>query len=333
MSAHSVSLVVCAYTGRRWRDLCAGIAAVAAGSEPPEEIVVVIDHNEGLRVRAAAELPAHAPGVAVRVMSNTRRQGLSGARNTGVGAAHGEIVAFLDDDATPRRDWLERMLEPFVDPRVVAVGGAAEPVWPASGRPACLPTQPGQWGELDWVVGCSYRGLPRTRAQVRNVMGCAMAIRREAMVAAGGFHEDLGRVGRTPLGCEETELSIRLRQRDTPARVVLVPEAVVDHRVSEDRVTWRYLATRGWAEGVSKSAVAALVGPGDALATESSYLAGILPRALLRELGSGRAAGAVAVLLAVAATGAGYLRGSLDTLARRRRQVAPPAQREGTRTG
>jgi glucosyl-dolichyl phosphate glucuronosyltransferase len=227
------------------------------------------------------------------------------------------VVAFLDDDAAARPGWLRALLAPYADPAVVAVGGVAHPRFPA-GRPDLLPssgTGPDTFGELDWIVGCTYTGQPTTRAEVRNLMGCSMSIRREVFDRVGGFAEDLGRIGRNPLGCEETELCIRVRQayRRTgrEARIVFEPAAEVDHRVSADRVQWSYLRRRSWSEGLSKAAVARLVGSDDALSTERTYVATVLPRAVVRELRAGRLASAGAVVAALAATCAGYLRGAL----------------------
>jgi hypothetical protein len=66
--------------------------------------------------------------------------------------------------------------------------------------------------EFDWVVGCSYRGLPAGEALIRNPIGSSMSLRRQAAVEAGGFRPEVGRVGTFPVGCEETELAIRLRR-------------------------------------------------------------------------------------------------------------------------
>ena len=43
-------------------------------------------------------------------------------------------------------------------------------------------------------------------------MGCNMSFRREVFERIGGFAEEIGRIGKNPLGCEETELCIRARQ-------------------------------------------------------------------------------------------------------------------------
>ena len=124
----------------------------------------------------------------VIVTDNQQQQGLSGARNAGVAVAGGEVVAFLDDDATAAPDWLERLAAGYADPDVLGVGGAIEPVWSTS-RPRCFPE------EFDWVVGCTYRGLPQTPAPVRNLIGANMSFRRTVLNTIGGFRCDIGRIG------------------------------------------------------------------------------------------------------------------------------------------
>jgi glucosyl-dolichyl phosphate glucuronosyltransferase len=308
----TATVVICVYTERRWDDIVAAVGSVHAQDVLAAGVLVVVDHNPALLDRARRAFPAP-----VRVLPNAARQGLSGARNTAVAAATGDVVVFLDDDAAARPGWLRALLAPYADPEVVAVGGVAHPRFPGS-RPGLLPSggRGGDaTGELDWVVGCTYTGQPTERAEVRNLMGCNMSVRREVFVRVGGFAEDLGRIGRNPLGCEETELCIRARQAyrraGGEARIVFEPAAQVDHRVSADRVQWSYLQRRSWSEGLSKAAVSRLVGSDDALSTERTYVAKVLPGAVLRELRAGRPASAAAVVVALAWTTAGYLRGKL----------------------
>jgi len=303
----TVTVVVCAYTEDRWDDLVASVESVRRLPETTE-VVLVIDHSDALLARSRARWSD------VVVVPNRFRQGLSGARNTGVAAAHGEVVAFLDDDAAADPRWLEHLLAPFAQPEVVGVGGHATPRWPDGARAFYPP-------EALWVVGCSHRGLPTTTADVRNVIGCSMAFRRASVVAVGGFNLDTGRVGTVPLGCEETELCIRIRQADPSARIVLEPRADVSHHVTPQRVTWAYARRRGWSEGLSKAALSRQVGAGDALSSESDYLRRVVPAALVRELGqTGRGgAGRAGVLLTVVvATVLGYAAGTL-----RRARLAP----------
>lgn len=313
------SVVICAYTLDRWDDLSSAVNAVLRQSTPATELLVVIDHNDELLSRARIEFLPRAS--TVTVVENTHPRGLSGARNTSLDKATGEIVVFLDDDATPRsEDWLSSLLAHYDDPAVYAVGGSAHPVWPDT-RPAFLPTAvAGQPGELDWIVGCTYRGQPTTTSAVRNLMGANMSFRREPIVALGGFVSGIGRIGRIPLGCEETELCIRLRQNHPGAEIVFDPSIVVDHTVSADRTRPRYLLSRSYAEGVSKAAIARLIGSEDALSSERAYTAKILPRAVGRETSAAargnpvRAWGAVAVVASVGAAGFGYARGRLSRI-------------------
>jgi beta-glucanase (GH16 family)/GT2 family glycosyltransferase len=300
-----VSVVVCAYTERRWADIVRAVASVTAQRRRADELLLVVDHNEALAERAAGELTG------VKVVRNAHARGLSGARNTGVELATGEVIAFLDDDAAARPDWLERLLAPYRDPSVAAVGGAAVPRWPdGTGRPATLPARHAdRTGELDWVVGCSYAGQPAGLAEVRNLMGSNMSFRRDVFGRVGGFSDGIGRVGSTPLGCEETELCIRLRQRVPGARIVFEPAAVVVHRVGAARTGWRYLLRRCWAEGLSKAAISRTVGRHDALSAERAYLTRVLPAAVARQLRAGALAGALAIAAAVLVTASGYLWG------------------------
>jgi hypothetical protein len=144
-----------------------------------------------------------------------------------------------------------------------------------------------------------------------------MAFRREAFELAGGFTDGLGRVGRTPLGCEETEFAIRLHRLAPDTVVLHVPEARVDHHVGADRGTWRYFASRCWAEGLSKAVVASLVGSAAGLESERSYVRHTLPAGFAAGLRAGvRGDGAglgrsLAIALGLAVTAAGYVRGRL----------------------
>jgi len=300
-----VSVVICAYTEDRFDDLLAGCAALGRQSRVPDEVVLVSDHNDALAARASREIPG------VRVVPNTGQRGLSGARNCGVAASTGDVVLFLDDDAEPDEDWVRASATAFDDPDVVGVGGWAEPSWDAPGRPGWFPEA------FLWVVGCSYEGLPAHGARIRNPIGAAMGFRRHDVLAADGFTSGIGRVGKHPVGCEETELSIRVqRQATTPsARIELRRDATVHHRVRSDRQNLRYFARRCFWEGYSKAVVAAAVGAGDALSSERSYTSRVLPasvgrgmaRALRGDLAGAGQAGAV--VLGFSATAAGYAYG------------------------
>jgi GT2 family glycosyltransferase len=269
---HSLTVVICAYTLDRWSDIEDAVASLRRQDHRPDQVVLVADHNEELLGRARAAFPD------VTVVANTGSRGLSGARNTGVEVAIGDVVAFLDDDAAADPRWTAQLLAAFdADDDVIGVGGWVEPDWRAP-RPAWFPD------EFLWVVGCSYTGLPTTRTEIRNPIGANMAFRRDVFTKAGGFDSDMGRMGADAAGCEETEFAIRARRTLPRTRVVLEPSAVCRHGVSPDRVTRAYFRRRCQAEGRSKALVSRLAGADSALETERTYVSRTLPRGVLRGL-------------------------------------------------
>ncbi len=306
-AAPTTSVVVCAYTLDRWELLSAAVRAAALQAHRPCEVLLVVDHNDALAERARDELA----DAGITVVENRHARGLSGARNTGVEDAHGEIVAFLDDDAVPEPGWLGALVAPFTDRSVAATGGVARPAW-SQGRPAWFPR------EFDWVVGCSYEGQAPGVADIRNPLGCNMAFRRTALSAVDGFRSDVGRIGGRPLGCEETELCIRLRQATPTARIVSVPGAVVDHFVTPDRHRFTYFRRRCYAEGISKAVVTEAVGAGDGLSSERTYVTRALPRGLVQGLRASvddrsfdGAARSAAIVAGLGFTVAGFVRGKV----------------------
>jgi glycosyltransferase involved in cell wall biosynthesis len=307
-----VSVVICAHTEKRWHATLAAIESVRLQSHADTEIIVVVDHNPILFDALRRACPD------VTVVENAEGRGLSGGKNTGVALARGDVVAFLDDDAVADSDWLKFMVDSYTDPDVLGVGGLTLPWW-QSGRPPWFPR------EFDWVVGCTYRGMPEFRAPIRNVLGGNASFRREVFDVVGGFKHGLGRTtsGR-PLGCEETEFCIRL-SRSLPEAVVLFdPRAVISHQVPNERSRFGYFWSRCYAEGLSKAQVTASVGSRRGLSSERRYTTRTLPKGVARALrdaaaGDGTGAGrAGAIVGGLAATVGGYVAGSVGRLPRPR---------------
>jgi O-antigen biosynthesis protein len=302
----TAAVVICAYTLDRWPLLERGVEAVLGQSRPPERIIVVVDHNDELLEKVGDRF-----GDCVVRLANVELPGLSGARNTGVAAAAEDIIAFLDDDALPSPDWLERLVDPYRDEGVLGVGGAIEPEW-ESRRPGWFPS------EFDWVVGCTYLGMPKEAASVRNMIGANMSLRRRVFSQVGAFTHDLGHQGSVPFGCEETELCIRALQANPSGEIRYEPAAQVCHWVSDERSRFSYFRRRCYGEGGGKALMTTLVGTDDGLASERTYTARVLPAGILRGLlASSRErsldgllrAGAIVVGLLV--VGTGYLVGRI----------------------
>ncbi len=266
-----MTVVICAYSDKRWDDLCAAVDSLRSQTLQAERCVLVIDHNRELFLRALETFPD------IEVVENTEKRGLSGARNSGINHSTSDIVAFLDDDAAAQPEWLEELVRPYSNPSIRGTGGVVRADW-LGGRPGWFPT------EFEWVVGCSYRGLPDSVAPIRNPIGAGMSFRRTVFSDVGHFDTEMGRTAAAPLGCEETALGILVRRRYGQEAIVQVPSAIVDHKVGAERATVRYLMRRCFAEGISKAAIAERLGRADASSSELQYVRSVLP--------SGIAAGA-----------------------------------------
>lgn len=297
-----VTVVICAFSDERWDDTLAAVASVKAQQPGPHQVIVVVDHNPGLRARLASTLD-------VTVVDNREARGLSGGKNTGVALAEGDVVAFLDDDAVAEPGWIEALARPFTDPDVLGVGGLTLPAW-ATRRPRWWPE------EFDWVVGCTFVG--RDPGVVRNLLGGNASFRRDVFDAGVGFPTHIGRSAgdRRPLGCEETEFCIRVSRRKPNGRFLFDNQAVIHHRVPDGRQRFSYFRSRCYAEGLSKALVARSVGSSAALSAERTYAAVTLRRGVVRGLRDGLSGDtggvlrAGAIVAGLACTTAGYAVGT-----------------------
>src|SRR5438105_4789585 len=142
-----VSVVVCSYNGARTiRQTCEELRKLQYDNF---EVIVVDDGSTD----GTAEI-ARAYGFRVIV---TRNCGLSHARNTGLRAARGEIVAYLDDDAYPDPQWLSYLAHAFVDTDYAAIGGPNIPP-PGSGLLAGCMYGNGHTRRI-WSRGRIYQGM------------------------------------------------------------------------------------------------------------------------------------------------------------------------------
>lgn len=313
-TAQDVSVVICAYTEKRWDELVAAVTSVQRQTAPPREVIVVIDHNPRLLDRADRLLPQ------VTSLGNRQAPGAGGSRNTGAALARSDLIAFLDDDAEAQPDWLENLVTGYGNPLVLGVGGALKPRW-LGGRPRWFPE------EFNWVVGCTYRGMPHQTAPVRNLIAANMSVRQEVFEAIGGFRTSFGNtrstmsIGssflRSCAGDEETELCIRASKRWTGGIWLYEPRAKVTHRVSPDRTQLRYFLSRCYDEGLGKAQLVHLVGSRSGLSSELTYTLRVLSSAVVRNaVGDGRPWGiesmqrSSAILAGLAATALGYAMGT-----------------------
>ena len=161
-----ISVVVCSYNGSQTIREC--LDALQKVEYPDFEVIVVNDGSTDNLAEIASDYP-------FRLISTPNR-GLSSARNTGMLAATGEIVAYLDDDAYPDPHWLQYLAYVFTTTNHAGVGG---PNIPPKG---------------DGMIAESVANAPGGPAHVltsdqiaEHIPGCNMAFRRDALLEVGGF--------------------------------------------------------------------------------------------------------------------------------------------------
>ena len=297
----TVSVVICAYTEDRWPQLRESVASIDVQTSPPIEIIVCIDHNEELLRKSEEYFRKGRPATAIPliVLANKYNGHLGSARNTATEVASGEVFAFLDDDAAAAADWLERLIAPYDDERVGAVGGAPLPVFEV-GRPRWFPY------EFDWVFGCSYRGLPSARAPLGHLIGANMSARRSALRQVGGFHSD-----------NQDDMDMCHRIAHARHRVLYEPLATVHHFVPATRTTWHYFWRKCYVANQEKVAVFANMQEASSLNAELTFVKSTLTRGVLAEIRHvirGDLYGFVrvgAMIAGIAIAGSGHVSGQL----------------------
>jgi GT2 family glycosyltransferase len=215
------SVVVCTYNGAATIDAC--MQALRALDYPDAELIVVDDGSTD----GAGELAAEH---GVRVI-RTENQGLSAARNTGVAAASGEIVAFCDDDCMPDPQWLRYLVASLLDGDDAGVGGPNVPP-PDSVVADSVGHAPG--GPMHVLVSESI---------AEHIPGCNMAFRRTALEQVGGFDPRFRVAG------DDVDLCWRLQEAG--GTLGFSPAALVWHRArGSARAYLRQQAGYGRAEAL-----------------------------------------------------------------------------------
>jgi GT2 family glycosyltransferase len=162
-----ISVVICSYNGAR--TIRRALESVRKLDYPDYEVIVVDDGSTDATAEIVAEY-------GVRQIQLGRNRGLANARNVGMEAADGEIVAYLDDDAYPDTQWLSFLADGFAAAPHAAMGGPNVPPRDAGFVADCISSAPG---------GPAHVLLSDDRAE--HLPGCNLAIRKDALQAIGGF--------------------------------------------------------------------------------------------------------------------------------------------------
>lgn len=210
------------------------------------EVVVVDDGSE-------VDVPALVSRVAARgpIPMRCERQelgGLNRARNRGVAASHGEVLAFLDDDTLVSAGWASALLRTFSEFPCAGIGGKVELALEAP-APPWLAARAYYLAEYDLGPESRWlRGEPHSGGDPLPV-GANCAVRRREFDRLDGFRSGLDRIGGSLVSNGDTDFFRRLRA--SGGRMRYEAQASVLHCVPRERLTLRYFAKRSYAQGIS----------------------------------------------------------------------------------
>jgi O-antigen biosynthesis protein len=195
-----ISVAVCSYDGEKTLGEC--LSKIEQLDYPDYEVIVVNDGSNDATATVASRYQ-------VRLV-NTKNGGLSAARNVAMDAATGEIIAYIDDDAYPDRDWLKYLAFAFRNGDCAAVGGPNLLPPHSSLLARCVAHSPG---------GPSHVLISDRVAE--HLPGCNMAVRLDRLTEIGGFD------ARFRVAGDDVDACWRLQEKG--GTLGFAPSAVVWH--------------------------------------------------------------------------------------------------------
>jgi O-antigen biosynthesis protein len=219
-----VSVVVCTYNGSQTIRGC--LDGLARLDYPDFEVIVVDDGSTDGTADIVSECD-------VRLI-RTKNCGLSSARNTGMHASTGEIVAYIDDDAYPDPHWLTYLAATFGTTTHAGVGGPNIPPPDDGSIAECVANAPG--GPVHVLL---------SDREAEHIPGCNMAFRKACLEAIGGFDAQFRVAG--------DDVDVCWRLREAGWTLGFHPAAMVwHHRRNSVRTYWKQQRGYGKAEALLK---------------------------------------------------------------------------------
>ena len=236
-----LSIIITAYTAERLNDIYDLLKSIKSQTYLNTETIFVVEHSYELLGKVnsyAVELNI----LHLKVFFNDGEPGLSAARNVGIKAASGDIIAFVDDDVLLYPDWAEKMVKAFCNDCIIGITGPALPLWEDASM-AWFPQ------EFYWIISCTAWDDENRVKEVRNAWGMNMSFKREAFEKAGLFSNEFG-FHKGPMA-EDNEFSLRIKEK-TGKKIFYCPDVKLWHRVHKYRLSQKFIKERSYWIGYSR---------------------------------------------------------------------------------
>jgi len=248
-----VSIVITSYTLERLKDIFKLLDGIKSQTYGNFEVIIVVEGSD----RLFADIQTYIQKIGLNnteLVFNDGEGGASISRNMGIKRAKGDIIAFIDDDAVPFPDWLEKTAGSFTDDRVIGVTGPALPDWEDE-KDSWFPE------EFLWILSCTSWFESDRIVEVRHAWLENAAFRKKAFEVAGYLDTAIGpqdsakgfkgnEFQQTPIA-EDLEVSLRIKDR-TGGIIIYNPDAKVSHKADKQRMTASYIKKWSYWTGVSK---------------------------------------------------------------------------------
>jgi uncharacterized membrane protein/glycosyltransferase involved in cell wall biosynthesis len=228
-TAPRISVVVCSYNGAdRIRATLQSLLKLDY-PQAAYEILVIDDGSTDDTAKVVSRFKR------VRLVSHPRNKGIAAARSTGMRAAAGKWVAFIDDDCTASRGWLRELETSFAERGVMAAGGHIRPkttktaaqryLYAAGyGHPAPLATGAarGPWSRFKAYMQEKFTRQSPEDGPVYEVYGANSMFVRRKLMAVRGFNTELSTA-------EDSDICRRLHEAFPEQTITFNARAVVTH--------------------------------------------------------------------------------------------------------
>jgi glycosyltransferase involved in cell wall biosynthesis len=236
-----VSIIVCTHNRSRFLEDC--LDSLIEQSYGNIEIIIVksVSPDESDEILKSPIF---------KVITQKCDLGLSNARNLGLRASIGEIVAFIDDDAIADKDWVKELAMTY-GKNTACVGGVIKPVWPGD-KPDWYCME----GSIifdNYLSILDYGHKRRLLHYPEYPFGCNISFRRKALIDIGGFDESLGRKNHQLLSNEEIDVCRALENEGY--EIEYSPYAIVYHQINPSRLNKDFFKKRSYWQGFSDAII------------------------------------------------------------------------------